>query len=130
MFIDYSWYTTLAQPALKPPAWLFTPIWIVLYILMGIALFLFTKKTTRQNKTWGYLLFIIQLLVNLSWSPAFFGLKNIGLGLILVILLDILVLLTIIQFNKVSQIAGKLLIPYFLWVLFATYLNIGYFILN
>ena len=130
MFIDYSWYSTLIQPPLKPPAWLFAPVWTVLYITMAVSLFLYARKYTIKNKAWGYVLFFTQLLVNLSWSPAFFGLKNIGLALALIILLDILVFFNIIEFFKVSKSAGRCLIPYFIWILFATYLNLGIFILN
>lgn len=130
MFIDYSWYNALNQPILKPPAWLFAPVWTILYISMGIALFLYARKYTIKSKAWGYVLFFTQLLVNLSWSPAFFGMKNIGLALALIILLDILVLFNIIEFFKISKSAARCLIPYFLWLLFATYLNFGYFILN
>ena len=130
MYIDYSWYSALIQPPLKPPAWLFAPVWTILYITMGISLFLYAKKTTSKSKAWGYVLFFTQLIVNLSWSPAFFGIKNIGFALALIILLDILVLFNIIEFYKVSKSAARCLIPYFIWILFATYLNIGIFILN
>ena len=130
MFIDYSWYNALNQPLLKPPAWLFAPVWTILYISMGIALFLYARKFTIKSKAWGYVLFFTQLLVNLAWTPAFFGIKNIGLALALIILLDILVLFNIIEFFKVSKSAARCLIPYFLWILFATYLNLSYFILN
>lgn len=130
MLIDYSWYSTLIQPPLKPPAWIFSPVWIILYISMGIALFLYARKYSIKSKAWGYILFFTQLLVNLSWTPAFFGIKNIGLALALIVLLDILVLLNIIEFSKISKTAGRFLIPYFLWLLFATYLNIGIFVLN
>lgn len=128
--IDYSWYNALNQPLLKPPAWLFAPVWTILYISMGIALFLYARKFTIKSKAWGYVLFFTQLLVNLAWTPAFFGIKNIGLALALIILLDILVLFNIIEFFKVSKSAARCLIPYFLWILFATYLNLSYFILN
>ena len=130
MIIDYSWYSTLIQPPLKPPSWLFAPVWTVLYITMFISIFLYAKEYTIKSKTWGYVLFFTQLLVNLSWSPTFFGLKNVGLALVLVILLDILVLFNIIEFYKISKNAGICLIPYFLWIIFATYLNAGIFILN
>ena len=130
MYIDYSWYSALIQPPLKPPACLFAPVWTILYITMGISLFLYAKKTTSKSKAWGYVLFFTQLIVNLSWSPAFFGMKNIGFALALIILLDILVLFNIIEFYKVSKSAARCLIPYFIWILFATYLNIGIFILN
>ena len=130
MFIDYSWYSALIQPPLKPPAWLFAPVWTVLYITMAVSLFLYARKYTIKNKAWGYVLFFTQLLVNLAWSPAFFGLKNVGLALALIILLDILVLFNIMEFFKISKSAGRCLIPYFIWILFATYLNLGIFILN
>ena len=128
--IDYSWYNSLIQPPLKPPAWLFSPVWIILYALMGLSLFIYIKEYSIKSKAWGYIVFFVQLLVNLSWSPVFFGLKNIGFALALIILLDILVLINIFEFSKISKMAGKLLIPYFIWILFATYRNVGYFILN
>ena len=127
---DYSWYSSLIQPPLAPPAWLFSPVWIILYISIIISLVFYIVKKTEQKKVWGYILFFTQILVNLAWTPAFFGVKNIGLALIIVILLDILVLFNIIEFSKISKIAGKILIPYFLWILFATYLNLGIFIMN
>ena len=88
--IDYSWYNSLIQPPLKPPAWLFSPVWIILYALMGLSLFIYIKEYSIKSKAWGYIVFFVQLLVNLSWSPVFFGLKNIGYALCLIILLDIL----------------------------------------
>lgn len=127
---DYKWYLALNKPFLSPPAWIFSPVWTFLYITMGISLFLYGKKLTNKPKTWGYVVFFTQLLINLSWTPTFFGIKNIPLALALIILLDILVLFNIIEFMKISKPAGKLLIPYFIWILFATYLNFGYFILN
>ena len=128
--MNYTWYQTLIQPPLAPPAWLFPPVWTLLYISMVISLFLYARKATLQNKTWGYVLFFTQLLVNFAWTPAFFGVKNMALALAIVILLDILVLFTIIEFSKTSKTAGKILIPYFIWILFATYLNLGLLILN
>ena len=127
---DFTWYQNLIQPPLAPPAWVFAPVWTVLYISMGVALFLFARKISFDKKTWGYVLFFTQLLVNLSWTPAFFGVKNIGLALAIVILLDILVLLNIMEFWKISKTASRILIPYFIWILFATYLNIGILVLN
>ena len=128
--IDYSWYSALIQPPLKPPAWLFSPVWTILYISMVVALVLYIRKPSIKSKTWGFVLFFTQLLVNFAWTPAFFGMKNIGLALAIIILLDILVLFNIIEFLKISKSAGRTLIPYFLWLLFATYLNIGIFVLN
>lgn len=128
--LNYSWYKTLNQPAFAPPGWIFAPMWTFLYITMFVSLIFYAKSDKFYNKTWGYVLFFSQILVNFAWSPIFFGLKNIGLALAVVILLDILVLWNIIVFYKNSKPAGLILIPYFLWILFATYLNFGYLVLN
>ena len=128
--LNYSWYQTLNQPAFSPPGWIFAPVWTFLYLTMFVSLIYYAKSEKFYNKAWGYVLFFSQILVNFAWSPIFFGLKNIGLALAVVILLDFLVLWNIIVFYKNSKPAGLILIPYFLWILFATYLNFGYFVLN
>lgn len=127
---NFSWYQTLIQPPLAPPAWLFSPVWTILYISMIVALVLYIRKPSLLNKAWGYVLFFTQLLVNLAWTPAFFGMKNIGLALAIIVLLDILVLFNIFEFSKVSKSSGRILIPYLIWILFATYLNAGILVLN
>ena len=124
------WYNSLTKPFLTPPAFVFPPVWIFLYTTLLIALILYSVKFSRAGKLRGYIYFIIQLLLNLAWSPAFFIMKNIGLALFIIILLDIYVLLTIFRFYKVSKTAGIILIPYFIWILFATYLNAGFFVLK
>ena len=126
----YSWYQTLIQPPLAPPAWLFAPVWTILYISMAVSLFFYARKAVLHSKTWGYVLFFTQLLVNFAWPPAFFLMKNITLALAIVILLDILVLFNIIEFFKISKTSARILIPYFIWILFATYLNFGILFLN
>lgn len=78
----------------------------------------------------GYIYFSTQLILNLLWTPAFFYLQNILLAVIIIILLDIFVVLTIKSFYKVSKISGLILIPYLIWIFFATYINIGYLVLN
>ena len=127
---DFTWYQSLIQPPLAPPAWIFGPVWTVLYISMAVALFLYARKFAYKKKAWGYILFFTQLLVNFAWTPAFFGVKNIVLALSIIILLDVLVLFTIFEFAKVSKTASRILIPYFIWIIFATYLNIGILFLN
>ena len=127
---NYTWYQTLNQPVFAPPAWVFSPVWTVLYISIFVSLVFYAKSFKTNSKAWGYTLFVLQMLANLAWTPIFFGLKNIGLALAVIILLDILVLWNIIVFYKNSKPAGLILIPYFLWILFATYLNYGYFVLN
>ena len=128
--MNYTWYQTLIQPPLTPPGWIFAPVWTILYLMIFASFILYIRKCTKVNKTWGSVLFFTQLLINFTWSPVFFGLKNIGFALALIILLDILVLFNIIEFYRISKTSGKLLIPYLIWILFATYLNIGLFILN
>ena len=124
------WYDNLIKPTLNPPSWIFSPIWIILYGTILAALILYTIKISDRNKLEGYIYFIVQMILNLAWSPIFFYFRNIGLALIVIILLDIAILINIIKFYKVSKLSGLILIPYFLWVLFATYLNISFFILN
>lgn len=124
------WFQSLNRPFLSPPAWIFSPMWTILYITIFISLVFYAKSNKSQDKKWGYTLFILQMLANFAWSPVFFGLKNIPFALAIIILLDVLVLFNIIEFYKKSKPAGFLLIPYFIWILFATYLNFGYLILN
>lgn len=121
-----NWYLTLNKPFFSPPNWLFGPVWIFLYFLMGVALFLVWKKRNKKALTF----FGVQLFLNAFWSIAFFGLKSPLFGLIIIIILWILILLTIIKFFKVSKPAAWLLIPYILWVSFATVLNFSLLILN
>ncbi len=121
-----TWYQTLNKPGFTPPGWLFAPVWICLYFLMAIALFLILNKKDKK----GLILFIAQLVFNAFWSIAFFGIQSPVLGLIIIVILWVLILLTIIRFFKISKLAGWLLIPYILWVSFASILNFSIWILN
>ena len=123
------WYYGLLKPPLTPPDWVFLPVWSVLYFTMFAAALLYIFKPA-ENKEIGYVCFILQLIFNLLWTPAFFYMQNIGLALAVIIFLDIFVFLTIKKFYSVSKLSGLILIPYFIWILFATYLNIGYLILT
>ena len=123
------WYYNLTKPPLAPPDWIFPPVWSILYFSMLVALLLYLFKPA-QNKKSDYIYFIAQLFLNLLWAPVFFYLKNMFLALIVIILLDIFVILTIKSFYKVSKLSALILIPYLIWILFATYLNIGYLVLN
>lgn len=123
------WYYNLLKPPFAPPDWVFQPVWSILYFTIFAALLLYIFKPA-QNKTSGYIYFVAQLIFNILWIPTFFYLKNIILALIVIIFLDIFVVLTIKSFYKVSKISALILIPYLIWILFATYLNIGYFVFN
>lgn len=124
------WFNSLTKPYLNPPSEIFTPIWIILYILIFISLLIYIIKPVNTSKISGYIYFSIQLFLNLIWSPVFFFMQNIGFALFVILLLNVFVFLTMKSFYKVSPISAFLLIPYFIWVLFATYLNGAYFVLN
>ncbi len=126
-----TWYAELVKPAFSPPSWVFTPVWTILFILIGIAFFLVWQKgfSTKVSKT-ALSLFSIQLTLNATWSFLFFSLHNPFYAFIEIILLFIAILLTIVWFNKISRTAALLLIPYLLWVAFAAFLNYSIWILN
>lgn len=124
-----AWFNNLIKPMFTPPEWVFAPVWTVLYSMMGVAFIIYVLAKHNRKKN-GYLYFCIQLFLNLLWSPVFFISKNISLALLVIIFLDIFVYLTIKEFYKISKIASMMLVPYFLWILFATYLNIVYLVLN
>lgn len=123
------WYNNLTKPAFSPPNSVYSPVWAVLYVMIFSSLLVYILAPS-QDKKWGYIFFTIQLLLNFLWSSAFFGMQNIALALVVILLLDTFVLLTIREFYSASKISGMLLIPYLIWIIFATYLNIGYFVLN
>ena len=127
---DMNWYYSLNHPPLTPPSWVFQPAWTFLYLTIFVAFILFAFKKTSQNKSLGFGLFFIQLGLNLCWTPAFFLAHNMGLALVLLVLLDILVIWTILEFCKVSKASALIFLPYLLWILFATYLNTGFNYLN
>ena len=127
---DYLWYANLPKPPLMPPNWLFTPVWIILYLVIFLSLLIYTTTKSRGDKIKGYVYFIIQMLLNIAWSPIFFLMKNIELALVVIILLDVFVYLMIRKFHEVSKLAAELLYPYFWWIIFATYLNCGIVVLR
>ncbi|MDD4412545.1 MAG: tryptophan-rich sensory protein [Patescibacteria group bacterium] len=119
-----TWYKSLAKPALNPPSWIFAPVWTTLFILMGVAIFLIWEKGFKVKKVKiALIIFAAQLVLNVFWSIIFFGLHNPGAAFVEIIFLWLAILLTIIYFFKISKPAAYLLIPYILWVTFASYLN-------
>lgn len=126
-----NWYATLAKPSFQPPSWLFGPVWVTLYTLMGVAAFIVWKKGAGQrNGRIGIVLFAVQLVFNALWSIVFFGLKDLFLALAVIVTLFALIVATTYYFFQVSRAAGFLMIPYILWVLFATILNATIWSLN
>ncbi len=125
------WYAELAKPTFNPPNWIFAPVWIILFALMGIAAFLIWQHGWRLIKVKKALaVFSVQLLLNMLWSFIFFALERPDLALAEIVLLWIMILVTTIAFFKISKHAGWLMVPYILWVSFAVYLNYSIWILN
>jgi tryptophan-rich sensory protein len=126
-----TWYATLVKPAFNPPNWLFSPVWITLYGLMGIALFLvYRKGLDTKGVRAAIAFFVVQLIANSFWSVLFFGLQLPFIAFLEIMVLWVLILLTMIKFLKISRPAGLLLLPYFLWVSFAAILNFFLWSLN
>ena len=119
-----NWYQSLKRSSLTPPDWVFSIVWPILYVMILISFVLY-YSSSGTNKTLGYTLFFIGLAFNLSWSPVFFRLQRPGLSLVIIILLLVTTYLMIIEFNKINLLSARLLIPYFAWLSFASYLN-GY----
>ncbi|MCW4033300.1 MAG: tryptophan-rich sensory protein [Candidatus Bathyarchaeota archaeon] len=126
-----TWYTSLEKPSFNPPNWVFGPVWTTLYTLMGISAYLVLRQGIHnsQVKT-ALIIFGVQLFLNAIWSPIFFGLRALFAALVVIVILWIAILLTIFAFYRISTIAAVLLIPYILWVSFATILNYSLWVLN
>lgn len=126
-----TWYIALRKPAFTPPGWLFGPVWILLYLLMGVALYLIWNTGAQSRaRHIALILFFIQLGLNILWSFLFFYLKNPLLGFIEILILLFFIILTAWKFFGLNQLAGVLFIPYILWVSFASLLNYFLWILN
>jgi benzodiazapine receptor len=125
------WYRTLNKPWFTPPDYVFGPVWTVLYILMGISLYLVIRQGWENKPVKnGSILFGAQLGVNLLWSLLFFGLHSPVAGLVCIVVLLALILATIFTFYQLSKPAAVLLVPYLAWVCIATALNAGVVLLN
>ena len=118
-----NWYPMLRKPSWNPPAWIFGPVWTVLYLMMAIAAWLVWRKRGFDSAAGALGLFALQLALNALWSPLFFGLRNPLAGLVDIVPLWAAILATLVCFWKISPLAGTLLAPYWLWVSFATALN-------
>ena len=131
-----NWYASLEKPIFAPPNWLFGPAWITLYLLMGVSVYLIwlslSNTSGEQNiKARGaFWLFWVHLAFNAVWSPIFFGLKNPGLALANIIIIWLLIIILMVKFWKINKWSTYLLIPYLLWVSFATVLNYFIWYLN
>lgn len=123
-------YSQLAQPEWAPPAWLFGPVWAVLYAMMAVAAWLVWGAHPAQTKRMALAVFLLQLLVNALWTWLFFAWKLGSLALFDILLLTSLILVCVVLFYRINTVAGLLLIPYLLWVSFASVLNYTMLLLN
>ena len=126
-----AWYLTLQKPAFTPPGWLFGPVWTLLYLMMGIALYSIwnTAGSGAQGRS-ALTLFALQLLLNVAWSAVFFGRQSPLGGLLIIVALLLALALTIWRFRRISPLAAGLLLPYLAWTSFAAVLNFAIWRLN
>lgn len=117
------WFDSLIKPASYPPPAVFGIVWAVLYAMMGFACAAICSAWGAYGRQSALALFVVQLLLNLAWSPLFFARHQIAASLLLLGVLDVLVLVTLIQFWRIRRYAGALLVPYLLWLVFATFLT-------
>ncbi|AEN05011.1 TspO/MBR family protein [Halolamina sp.] len=126
------WYETLERPALAPPNWVFGPVWTTLFALIGGAVWLVWRQAEAAPRRVrvALVVFVVHFAANLAWSLVFFGLQEIAAGLAVILVLWLLIVATMWAFDRVDRRAALLLVPYLLWVSFATYLNYQFWVLN
>ncbi len=123
-------YSDFKNPPYSPPAWVFPVAWGILYVLMGISLYLVWNNSIQNDKQLAYIFFGLQLFLNFIWSPIFFLTQNFILAFIVIIFMWIFSVCMAVSFYKISKPAGILQIPYLMWLCFAAYLNYGVYKLN
>lgn len=126
-----TWYASLNKPFFSPPNWIFAPVWLALYTLMGISLYLILQNGFEKKEVkFAVSIFAIQLVLNAAWPILFFGLKNPLIAFAEILLLWLSIVVSIVLFSKISKKAAWLLVPYILWVSFAAMLNLFILQLN
>ena len=126
-----NWYPSLQKPPNTPPDWIFGPVWTALYLLMGVSLsYLWAVRDQTERKKRALVVFYAQLLLNVAWSAAFFGLRSPGWGYAVIIALWLTIAALLWVGSKLSGVAAWLLVPSFLWVTYASALNFGILSLN
>lgn len=117
------WYAMLSKPTWNPPSWVFGPVWTLLYLMMGVSAWLVWKEGGFAQQRKPLTVFLVQLVLNAIWTPLFFGTHELGIAFAEILLLWLAILATILAFRRVSTTAAWLLVPYLLWVSFASVLN-------
>lgn len=130
LFMPGEWYASLRKPSWNPPGWIFGPVWTALYAMMAVAAWLVWRRGgfAAQRRPLGW--FLAQLALNAAWTPLFFGLHWPGVAFAEIVLLWLAIVATLAAFRRVSRTATLLLVPYLLWVTFATVLNFTLWRLN
>jgi tryptophan-rich sensory protein len=126
----HPWYATLRKPTWTPPNWLFGPVWTALYLGMAVAAWLVWRQAGFSHARLPLTLFAVQLALNVAWSGIFFGLRSPGVAFLEVVLLWLFILSTAIAFWPLSRTASWLLVPYLIWVTFASALNAAIWRMN
>lgn len=116
---ENAWYMALAKPSVTPPGWVFGAVWTVLYILMGLALAMILNARGSRWRGPAILLFGLQFIANLAWTPVFFGYHAVIAALILIVVVFVLALLTTLWFGRIRSVAAWLMVPYLAWIVFA-----------
>ena len=116
------WYAALAKPAMTPPDWVFPVAWTTLYVLMGLALAVVIHARGSRLRAPEIALFVVQLAINLTWSPLFFGMHQVGWALAVIVAMFVLALATTLLFGRIRSLAAWLMVPYLVWTVFAAVL--------
>jgi tryptophan-rich sensory protein len=124
------WFDALVKPAIYPPPAAFGIVWSVLYVLMGISLAMILSARGAAGRGLATVMFVIQLLINLSWSPTFFALHQITIAFWITVAMAVAIVLTVVLFWRIRPVAGMLLLPYLAWVCFAAVLTFEFGRLN
>jgi tryptophan-rich sensory protein len=124
------WYASLRKPVWNPPSWLFGPVWTLLYIMMAVAAWLVWREGGWKRQSTPLGLFLFQWFFNALWTPLFFGMHRVGLACVVIVALWCVLAATLAWFWRLKKAAGLLLLPYLVWVTFATALNFTLWRLN
>jgi tryptophan-rich sensory protein len=124
------WYANLVKPSWNPPSWVFGPAWTLLYAMMAASAWLVWQRGGWARQRWPLALYLIQWALNALWTPLFFGLQRPGLAFVEITMLAFTLLATVLSFWKARRLAGALMVPYGLWVIFAATLNFAIWRLN
>ncbi len=124
------WYATLRRPPLTPPDWVFSPVWTVLYVSIAVAIVLYYRSPRKTRVALTTAVLIAHIAANIAWTFLFFGLRSPAAALADIVFLDLSLVAIIVLFWRAGRAAALLLVPCLLWILFATYLNAGFLLLN